>query len=53
MVGGSEVRTDDIEIIGATPEDQDFIAHARQDIILLLEEIDYLKSQLRLTLDGG
>ena len=31
-------RGNDIEIIGATVEDQDFIAHARADIPLLLNE---------------
>lgn len=39
---------DDIELIGgATTADQDFIAHARQDIPLLLDEIERLRSQLR------
>jgi hypothetical protein len=37
MTGG-----EDIELLGATEEDQDFIAHARQDIPLLLAEIDRL-----------
>ena len=27
----------DIELIGATIDDQDFIAHAREDVMLLLE----------------
>jgi hypothetical protein len=33
---------EDIELLGATEADQDFIAHARQDIPLLLAEIDRL-----------
>jgi hypothetical protein len=33
---------EDIEFLGATEADQDFIAHARQDIPLLLAEIDRL-----------
>ena len=33
---------EDIELLGATGADQDFIAHARQDIPLLLAEIDRL-----------
>lgn len=40
--GSSFIKTaanTDIEIIGATIDDQDFIAHARDDMVLLLEEI--------------
>lgn len=37
----------DIELSGATPSDQDFIAHARQDIPRLLDEIRRLKRQLQ------
>ena len=46
--GSSFIQTagEDLEIIGATVEDYDFIAHARQDIILLLDEIEKLRSQL-------
>ena len=33
---------EDIELLGATEADQDFIAHARQDIPLLLAEINRL-----------
>jgi hypothetical protein len=36
---GSEI---DLYLSGATVADQDFIAHARQDIPLLLEEIERL-----------
>ena len=41
-IGGS--RGEDIELSGATPADQDFIAHARQDIPRLLAEIRRLKA---------
>lgn len=43
--GSSFIRTasQDIELSGATVEDQDFIAHARQDIPLLLAEIQRLR----------
>jgi len=38
MTGG-----EDIYLTGATADDQDFIAHARQDIPRLIEEIERLK----------
>ena len=41
--GKEENRLDDIELTGATQEDQDFIASARQDIPLLILEIKRLK----------
>lgn len=41
MTGG-----EDIELTGATHDDQDFIAHARQDIGLLLAEVASLRRQL-------
>lgn len=43
--GSSFIRTagDDIEMRGATDEDHDFIASARQDIPLLLAEIYRLR----------
>ncbi len=46
--GSSFIQTagEDLEITGATVADYDFIAHARQDIILLLDEIEKLRSQL-------
>ncbi len=46
--GSSFIQTagDDLEIIGATVADYDFIAHAKQDIITLLDEIERLRSQL-------
>jgi hypothetical protein len=36
----------DIEMSGATEADYDFIAHARQDIPRLLQEIDRLRREL-------
>lgn len=46
ICGSSFIRTngEDIEMIGATEGDYDFIANARQDIPLLLEEIERLKA---------
>jgi hypothetical protein len=43
--GSSFIRTasSDIELSGATPADQDFIAHARQDVSILLAEIRRLR----------
>lgn len=43
MTGSGEARGNDIELSGATASDQDFIAHARQDIPRLLAEIVRLK----------
>lgn len=37
----------DIELIGATVEDQDFIAHARQDVPRLLIEVRRLRALQR------
>lgn len=39
--GSSFIRTSatDIELIGATIADQDFIAHSRQDVLLLIQEV--------------
>lgn len=42
-VGG--VRGPDIELTGATIADQDFIAHARQDLEFLIEIIEKQKEQ--------
>jgi hypothetical protein len=42
--GNDGRRGNDIELSGATVADQDFIAHARQDIPLLLAEIARLKA---------
>ncbi len=43
--GSSFIKTqgEDIELIGATEADYDFIANARQDIPKLLDEIERLK----------
>ncbi len=46
MTGENTHRGEDIELIGATIADQDFIAHARQDIPKLLCEIIRLKALL-------
>jgi hypothetical protein len=47
MTGSGKNRGQDIELSGATVADQDFIAHARQDIPRLLDEIVRLKNVLR------
>jgi hypothetical protein len=39
MTGSKNQRGEDIYLIGATNEDLDFIANARQDIGILLKEI--------------
>lgn len=44
--GASDVRQEDLYLTGATVADQDFIAHARQDIPLLLDEIERLRDLL-------
>lgn len=43
--GSSFIRTasEDIELSGATPADQDFIAHAREDVALLVAEVRRLR----------
>ena len=43
LTGSVGRRRDDIEMSGATGADQDFIAHAREDIPRLLEEIARLR----------
>ena len=44
MVGrDDEYRGEDIELTGAKVEDQDFIAHARQDVPRLLAEVRRLR----------
>ena len=45
--GSSIIQTpgSDIEIGGASAADQDFIAHARADILRLLAEIRHLRSK--------
>jgi hypothetical protein len=48
MTGHGKNRGNDIELYGATAADQDFIAHARQDIPRLLDEIARLERSLGL-----
>ena len=46
MIGEDENRSDDIELLGATKADQDFIASARQDVPKLVAEVKRLKAKL-------
>ncbi|WP_338640970.1 hypothetical protein [Burkholderia pyrrocinia] len=46
MTGPEWARSEDIELSGATIADQDFIAHARQDIPMLVAEVRRLKEML-------
>ncbi len=41
--GGLDDNAPDIELLGATVADQDFIAGARQDVLCLLKEIRRLR----------
>jgi hypothetical protein len=43
MTGEGKQRGEDIELLGGTVEDYEFIANARQDIPRLIEEICQLK----------
>ncbi|MBX3255390.1 MAG: hypothetical protein KF862_14710 [Chitinophagaceae bacterium] len=45
MTGTEEQRGEDIEMVGATIADYDFIANARQDIIRLISEIRNLRKK--------
>jgi len=47
--GSSFIMTsgDDIELSGATDADQDFMAHARQDVPQLVEEVRRLRRRLK------
>ncbi|MCR5226187.1 MAG: hypothetical protein K6E27_03110 [Eubacterium sp.] len=47
QAGSSFIQTqgEDIELIGATEADYDFIANARQDIPKLLDEIERLRGE--------
>ncbi len=47
MTGLGDNRGNDIELIGATIEDYDFIANAKQDIPKLINEIRELKKILK------
>ena len=44
MIGQGLNRGGDIELFGATTDDQDFIAHARQDIPTLIDEVYRLRA---------
>lgn len=48
MTGSLKERGEDIQLIGATNADIDFIAHAKQDIPRLIKEIKELRSQLQM-----
>jgi hypothetical protein len=43
MTGPGDARGEDIELSGATDDDQDFIAHARQDVPRLIAEVRRLR----------
>ncbi|MAS08356.1 MAG: hypothetical protein CL534_27195 [Ahrensia sp.] len=43
-IGGD--RGPDIEVLGATKDDKDFIAHSRQDVQLLLDEVTRLYDEM-------
>lgn len=47
MTGAGGERGEDIELLGGSTADQDFIARARQDVPLLLDEIERLRGLLR------
>ena len=46
MTGEGGSRGPDIELSGATSPDQDFIAHARQDVPRLIAELERLRDLL-------
>ena len=46
MTGPPHARGEDVELTGATDDDQDFIAHARQDVPRLLREVARLRALL-------
>jgi hypothetical protein len=49
MRGEGDQRVEDLELRGPTNvADQDFIAHARQDVVILLKEVDTLRAMLGL-----
>lgn len=45
--GAEGARREDLYLTGATVADQDFIAHARQDIPRLIDEIERLQTRLK------
>lgn len=49
MVGQGSSRGQDIELSGATTGDYDFIAHARQDVPALIEEVRRLNALMKHT----
>lgn len=46
IIRGPEGSEEDLYLLGGTASDQDFVAHARQDIPLLLDEIERLRKLL-------
>jgi|JI91814BRNA_FD_contig_81_411455_length_901_multi_1_in_0_out_0_2 hypothetical protein len=46
--GSGTTRSDDLELTGATVADQDFIAHARQDIPKLIAELRHFRTLAQL-----
>jgi hypothetical protein len=44
--GGLDDKCPDVELTGATVADQDFIAHARQDVPRLLDEVGRLRGSV-------
>jgi hypothetical protein len=49
IIRGENREADDLYLIGGTIADYDFVAHAKQDIPVLLDEIDQLRKVLRPT----
>jgi hypothetical protein len=49
MTGPQGSRGEDIELTGATDEDHDFIAEARQDVPRLIAEVRRLRAALRMS----
>lgn len=47
MTGPKEAPGEDIELTGATPDDLDFIANARQDVPRLIAEVRRLRAASR------
>lgn len=49
MTGPEGARGDDIDLLGVSVVDQDFIAAARQDVPLLIAEVRRLRALLELS----
>jgi hypothetical protein len=47
IIRGKDPREDDLYLFGGTVEDYDFVANAKQDIPLLLEEIERLQEEIK------